>query len=110
MMAHFLAPVEPPARQGLNTGEPAILGLRWNQNNVKMLFPEVSMEAEAEEELRARLAELKQQHRDLDAAIASLENSASRDQLHLTRLKKQKLLLKDQIQKLIDRLIPPIIA
>ena len=68
------------------------------------------MEAEAENELRARLAELKQQHRDLDAAIASLENGASRDQLQLTRLKKQKLLLKDQIQKLIDRLIPPIIA
>jgi hypothetical protein len=68
------------------------------------------MEAEAEEELRVRLAELKQQHRDLDLAIASLENSASRDQLQLTRLKKQKLLLKDQIQKIIDRLIPPIIA
>jgi hypothetical protein len=68
------------------------------------------MEAEAEDELRAQLAELKQQHRDLDAAIASLENDALRDQLQLTRLKKQKLLLKDQIQKLIDRLIPPIIA
>lgn len=68
------------------------------------------MEAEAEDELRARLAELKQQHRDLDAAIASLENDSSRDQLQLTRLKKQKLLLKDQIQKLMDRLIPPIIA
>ena len=68
------------------------------------------MEAEAEDELRARLAELKQQHRDLDEAIASLENDASRDQLQLTRLKKQKLLLKDQIQKLMDRLIPPIIA
>jgi hypothetical protein len=71
---------------------------------------EVGMEAEAESELRARLAELKQQHRELDAAIASLEGSASRDQLQLTRLKKQKLLLKDQIQKIIDRLIPPIIA
>jgi hypothetical protein len=39
-----------------------------------------------------------------------LESGASRDQLQLTRLKKQKLLLKDQIQKIIDRLIPPIIA
>ena len=35
---------------------------------------------------------------------------SARDQLHLTRLKKQKLLLKDQIQKIIDQLIPPIIA
>jgi hypothetical protein len=73
-------------------------------------YSEVFMEAEAENELRARLAELKQQHRDLDAAIASLEQSSSRDQLQLTRLKKQKLLLKDQIQKITDRLIPPIIA
>jgi hypothetical protein len=68
------------------------------------------MEADAENELRARLAELRQQHRDLDAAIASLEQNASRDQLQLTRLKKQKLLLKDQIQKITDSLIPPIIA
>jgi hypothetical protein len=109
-MAHFASSVEPSARQSLNTGQLAIPGLRRNQNDAKMLVPEVSMDAEAEEELRARLAELKQQHRDLDTAIASLENSASRDQLQLTRLKKQKLLLKDQIQKLIDRLIPPIIA
>lgn len=42
--------------------------------------------------------------------IARLEQSSSRDQLQLTRLKKQKLLLKDQIQKIIDKLIPPIIA
>jgi hypothetical protein len=68
------------------------------------------MEAEAEDELRARLAELKQQHRDLDAAIASLEKSASRDQLKLTRIKTNKILLKDKINKISDRLIPPIIA
>ncbi len=68
------------------------------------------MELEAEDEIRAKLADLRQQHRDLDAAISSLEASGSGDQLQLRRLKKQKLLLKDQIQKLIDKLIPPIIA
>jgi hypothetical protein len=68
------------------------------------------MQSEAEDELRERLAELQQQHRDLDAAIASLEVNPARDQLQLTRLKKQKLLLKDQIQTIVDRLIPPIIA
>ena len=68
------------------------------------------MQSEAEDELRARLAHLQQQHRDLDAAIASLEANPARDQLQLTRLKKQKLQLKDQIQKLLDGLIPPIIA
>ena len=68
------------------------------------------MDTEAEAELRARLAELRQQHRDLDDMIAALEQSSSRDLLQLTRLKKQKLLLKDQIQQIIDKLIPPIIA
>jgi len=68
------------------------------------------MEAEAENELRTRLAELKQQHRDLDAAIASLEGSASRDQLQLTRLKKQKLLLKDQISWIERQLDPDVPA
>ncbi len=68
------------------------------------------MEVEAEDEIRAKLADLKQQHRDLDAAISSLQASGSGDQLQLRRLKKQKLQLKDQIQKLIDKLIPPIIA
>ncbi|HKG73571.1 MAG TPA: DUF465 domain-containing protein [Aestuariivirgaceae bacterium] len=68
------------------------------------------MDTEAEAELRARLAELRQQHRDLDDMIAALEQSSSRDLLQLTRLKKQKLLLKDQIKKIIDKLIPPIIA
>ncbi|HKQ94210.1 MAG TPA: DUF465 domain-containing protein [Aestuariivirgaceae bacterium] len=68
------------------------------------------MQSEAEDELRSRLTELQQRHRDLDAAIASLESMSARDQLQLTRLKKQKLLLKDQIQKIMDQLIPPIIA
>jgi hypothetical protein len=68
------------------------------------------LDTEAETELRARLAELRQQHRDLDDMIAALEQSSSRDLLQLTRLKKQKLLLKDQIKKIIDKLIPPIIA
>jgi hypothetical protein len=68
------------------------------------------LDTEAEAELRARLVELRQQHRELDGMIAQLEQSSSRDQLQLTRLKKQKLLLKDQIQKIVDNLIPPIIA
>jgi hypothetical protein len=58
--------------------------------------------------LRAKLAELVQEHRDLDAAIAAL--SASHDQLRLTRLKKRKLQLKDLIAKIEDELLPDIIA
>ncbi len=58
--------------------------------------------------LRAKLAELVQEHRDLDTAIAAL--SPSRDQLQLTRLKKRKLQLKDQIARIEDALLPDIIA
>lgn len=53
---------------------------------------------------------LRQQHRDLDAAIESLEESVVADQLQLRRLKKQKLQLKDAIQQVEDSLIPNIIA
>lgn len=60
--------------------------------------------------LHQQLNELRLQHRDLDAAISSLEDSAGSDSLQLRRLKKQKLLLKDQIAQLEDRLFPDIIA
>ena len=65
---------------------------------------------ERPEMLRERLNWLKQQHRDLDAAIASLEQTGTADQLLLRRLKKQKLMLKDQIAKVEDQMLPDIIA
>jgi hypothetical protein len=61
-----------------------------------------------EVELRAKLAGLVQEHRDLDAAIAALIGSS--DQLQVSRLKKRKLQLKDQIAKIEDALLPDIIA
>jgi hypothetical protein len=60
--------------------------------------------------LNAKLAELVQEHRDLDAAIAALIASGSHDQIQLTRLKKRKLQLKDQIARIEDDLLPDIIA
>ena len=65
---------------------------------------------EKETELKAELARLKEEHRDLDDAIDALENSASRDFLQIRRLKKKKLVLKDQISQIEDRLLPDIIA
>jgi len=66
---------------------------------------------EAEEQaLRALLAHLAEEHRDLDAAITAMIESGVRDQLILTRLKKRKLQLKDQIAKIEDTLLPDIIA
>jgi len=58
--------------------------------------------------LRAKLAELMQEHRDMDAAIDALRGSP--DQLQITRLKKRKLQLRDQITKINDQLLPDIIA
>ena len=51
------------------------------------------------EALKAKLAALKSEHRDLDDVIARLAERAPFDQLQLQRLKKRKLLLKDQISK-----------
>jgi hypothetical protein len=63
-----------------------------------------------EEEMRKRLATLRIEHRDLDAAIAALSAAAERDQLQIARLKKRKLRLKDQIAIFEDYLTPDIIA
>jgi hypothetical protein len=62
------------------------------------------------EALRAKLAALKTEHRDLDEVIAHVAEHAPFDQLRLQRLKKRKLLLKDQISKIESDLLPDIIA
>jgi len=53
-----------------------------------------------------RIAALRQEHRDLDAAIARLQADIEADELAVKRLKKRKLLLKDSIAKLESALIP----
>ena len=63
-----------------------------------------------EAEMRKRLAALRVEHRDLDAAIAALTASDNQDQLQIARLKKRKLRLKDQIAIFEDYLTPDIIA
>lgn len=57
-----------------------------------------------------RLAALRTEHRDLDTAIAALLETGGPDQLQVARLKKRKLLLRDQIAVLEDYLTPDIIA
>jgi hypothetical protein len=59
---------------------------------------------------RAKLAQLMQEHRDLDAAIDALALAGSVDQLALSRLKKRKLQLKDEITEINNSLLPDIIA
>jgi hypothetical protein len=62
------------------------------------------------EMLQQKLMMLKSEHRDLDDVIARLGEQAPFDQLQMQRLKKRKLLLKDQISYLENRLVPDIIA
>ena len=57
-----------------------------------------------------RIAELRLQHKDLDDAVHALSHGASPDQLQIARLKRQKLVLRDKIAELEDRLTPDIIA
>jgi len=60
--------------------------------------------------LRAQLAELRQEHRDLDMAIHAIQAAGGPDTLQLQRLKRKKLALKDRISVLEDSLRPDIIA
>ena len=62
------------------------------------------------EALKAQLAALKTEHRELDDVIARLAERTPIDQLELQRLKKRKLSLKDRITKIESELLPDIIA
>ena len=61
-------------------------------------------------EITRQLAELRLQHRDLDTAIAQLQSDIANDELTIKRLKKRKLMLKDQIARLESQLIPDLNA
>jgi hypothetical protein len=76
----------------------------------RAVIPGGLMSTSDDKNLRLKLAQLRQEHRDLDEAILALEDTALRDQLRLTRLKKRKLSLKDEIARLEDQLLPDIIA
>ena len=60
--------------------------------------------------LKERLEALRLEHRDLDDVIRRLTDSDRHDRLQLQRLKKRKLLIKDQISTIESLLVPDIIA
>ena len=62
------------------------------------------------ETLRAKLFELRTEHRDLDDAINAMDERGIYDTIKVQRLKKRKLALKDQIIRLENALVPDIIA
>jgi hypothetical protein len=65
---------------------------------------------EERSQIESRLQALEMEHHDLDDVIDRLALDPSQDRLQLQRLKKRKLVLKDQIARLRTRLIPDIIA
>lgn len=60
--------------------------------------------------LCAELEHLRQEHRDLDSAIAALTDLPTSDRLQIQRLKKRKLVLRDRVAQIEDQLTPDIIA
>ena len=68
------------------------------------------MTGDEERMLGEKLESLKLEHRDLDDAIARMEQGPYVDQLQLRRMKKRKLQLKDFISVLESRLIPDLDA
>ncbi|MBK8009226.1 MAG: DUF465 domain-containing protein [Rhizobiales bacterium] len=68
------------------------------------------MTREEERELTLELERLKQEHRDLDAAIDALLGTTGHDRIQVQRLKKRKLQLRDRIGEVEDQLFPDIIA
>lgn len=65
---------------------------------------------EDKEQLNYKLADLETEHRDLDSVIARVVDSVPFDQIRLQRLKKRKLLLKDEIIRVRSKILPDIIA
>jgi len=61
-------------------------------------------------EVTQLLAELREEHRDLDLAIKRMAEDSWQDQLQIRRLKKRKLKLKDWIARLESKLIPDLDA
>jgi hypothetical protein len=72
--------------------------------------PMATATQESAEEIKRRIGELNLEHRDLDRAIEALEHNPLHDELQLKRLKKRKLMLKDQIFMLQRQLVPDIPA
>jgi hypothetical protein len=74
------------------------------------ILPMPEMTTSERSALEAEFARLREEHRDLDAAIEALTATGPVDQLQLQRFKKRKLLLRDRITFLEDQLTPDIIA
>ena len=69
-----------------------------------------SLSEEEINQIKTSIVELKLEHRDLDQLIEQLVRDPRFEELHIKRLKKRKLQLKDLLARLEDKLIPDILA
>ena len=69
-----------------------------------------SLSEEEIRQFRTRILELKLEHRDLNQLIEQLVRDPAFEELHIKRLKKRKLQVKDELARLEDKLIPDILA
>jgi hypothetical protein len=83
-------------------------GVRWplGRGGIRRL----RMSENENVELKVQLERLRQEHRDLDAAIEALQAAPGADVLQVQRLKKRRLVLRDRITFIEDQLTPDIIA
>lgn len=81
-----------------------------SRTNAFRIYERFMADLNNQDSLRNLLVTLRQEHRDLDSAIAALAASAPADQLQIQRLKKKKLALRDRITTIDDQLTPDIIA
>lgn len=77
----------------------------WQAGARRAMQPDMN-----DEGIRQQLENLRIEHRDMDAAIAALQEQTVLDQLQVARLKRKKLGLKDRMRQLEDQLVPDIIA
>ncbi len=78
--------------------------------NITLKGTGVSLNSNDPGEIAMQIVRLREEHRDLDQAIARLVKDPTLDQLRLTRMKKRKLKLKDWIAYLESKLIPDLDA
>src|SRR5262249_13386384 len=99
--------LEARAHKSDTSGRVATPGVR---RHLVTPYQATEMTQDEERELRATLARLMQEHRDLDAAIEALENAPGRDRLRVQRLKRRKFQVPDRSASIEDRMAPDIIA
>lgn len=104
----FLRMSRPAPTRGVRAG--------WNSAMIRHLFRQMDerrlppMTPDEQNAIRRELTALRQEHRDLDTAIDAMEATGRADRLTIQRMKKRKLVIKDRMTLLEDRLVPDIIA